>query len=311
MENSINLGNTNLHDKKIFCRNHGIPINVYWDEVFEERLLLLDSFYGTVSKWYTYLDSLDKYPNFSFRELKDSVVDEIRSTDGFQRFNSMDMQAFSNNGRTEIPKKGIYSIENIGKSFASLDMVSANFNALRFFDKDIFKGHEMWMEYLSEFTQNEHYLSSKYVRQSIFGSLNSKRITTYQKYLTSRVIEYFSNYIDRENFKFASADEFVIELDKGVTVEKVKRIFEGIGAINTIPWKLEVFKLEYLSGVNGYLKVHEDGHHTIKCLSPEYVPFVIRKLKGITPTEYDHIVDHNGIPAKLLETPLVERVCSL
>lgn len=310
MENCINLGNTTFHDRKVFCRDHGIPIKVYWNGVFEERLELLDSFYNTVSKWHTYLDSLDKYPNFSFKELRDSVVTAIRSTKGFQRFNSIDMQAFSNDGRTEIPKRGVYTIENVGKSFASLDMVSANFNALRFFDKDIFKGHEQWVEYLSEFTKNEHYLSSKYIRQAIFGSLNSKRNDTYQKYLTSKVINYFSNYTDKKNFKFASSDEFVIELDQGITAEKVKRIFEGIETINTVPWKLDIFRLEYLYGTEGFLKVHEDGHYTIKCASPDYIPFIIRKLTGRTPTEYDRIVDHNGIKAKLMETPFIERVCS-
>ena len=62
-------------------------------------------------------------------------------------------------------------------------MNKANFSALHNYNSNIFNNKNTWEEYVSNFTNNEHIINSKYIRQVVLGNCNPKRCITYEKYL--------------------------------------------------------------------------------------------------------------------------------
>ena len=47
--------------KERFCKDCNIPIRLFQEPYFMDRLALFDKFYGTFEKWNTFLEELQKY----------------------------------------------------------------------------------------------------------------------------------------------------------------------------------------------------------------------------------------------------------
>ena len=47
--------------KERFCKDCNIPINIFQEPYFTDRLELYDKYYGTLEKWNTFVKELDKY----------------------------------------------------------------------------------------------------------------------------------------------------------------------------------------------------------------------------------------------------------
>ena len=47
--------------KERFCKDCNIPIRLFQEPYFTDRLKLFDKFYGTLEKWNIFLDELQKY----------------------------------------------------------------------------------------------------------------------------------------------------------------------------------------------------------------------------------------------------------
>ena len=47
--------------KERFCKDCNIPIRLFQEPYFMDRLTLFDKFYGTLEKWNIFLDELQKY----------------------------------------------------------------------------------------------------------------------------------------------------------------------------------------------------------------------------------------------------------
>jgi hypothetical protein len=80
-----------------------------------------------------------------------------------------------------------------GKYFISLDHVTANFNALKFYDPSIVLHCANWQELISKFTELEYFKRSKYFRQIVFGHLNPKKQAIISKFITSEVYRALSS----------------------------------------------------------------------------------------------------------------------
>lgn len=47
--------------KERFCKDCNIPIRIFQEPYFTDRLTLYDKFYGTIEKWDIFLNELSKY----------------------------------------------------------------------------------------------------------------------------------------------------------------------------------------------------------------------------------------------------------
>lgn len=162
-----------------FCKDCDIPINIFDEPYFSDRLKLFDFLYDSVSKWNLFKSEFKKYDSAidyftDYSRIKDEAIEAVRNTEGFQLFSAYGVNDFSIKNKG-LPSGRIYKPENNGKVFLSIDMKKANFSALHEYRDDIFGEAHTWEKFISRFTDNKHIINSKYIRQVIMGNLNPKR----------------------------------------------------------------------------------------------------------------------------------------
>ena len=290
--------------KERFCKDRNIPIRIFQEPYFTDRLTLYDKFYGTLKKWDIFLSELSKYnceqDYFEeYNRVKDAAILDIKNTEAYHKFNEEDMNKYAVTHKN-LPNKDIFKPSNDGKCFISIDMRKANFSSLHHYNSDIFGGAEYWEEFIG----NQYRINSKYIRQVILGNCNPKRHITYEKYLMDGALTYLTEvFISMDRVVFFSNDEIVVDVSD-MDKNKQERI------VFAISLKTELFILHKIVRTDGYYKeiIDENGNTEIefKCLDNYALPFVLRKFLGEDVTENDKIFYHEGLLAKFIETPQIE-----
>lgn len=303
--------------KERFCKDRNIPIRIFQEPYFTDRLTLYDKFYGTLKKWDIFLSELSKYnceqDYFEeYNRVKDAAILDIKNTEAYHKFNEEDMNKYAVTHKN-LPNKDIFKPSNDGKCFISIDMRKANFSSLHHYNSDIFGGAEYWEEFIGRYTGNQYIINSKYIRQVILGNCNPKRHITYEKYLMDGALTYLTEvFISMDRVVFFSNDEIVVDvsdMDKNKQERIVFAICNGMKDM-PVPLKTELFILHKIVRTDGYYKeiIDENGNTEIefKCLDNYALPFVLRKFLGEDVTENDKIFYHEGLLAKFIETPQIE-----
>lgn len=294
--------------KERFCKDCNVPLRLFKEPYFTDRLNLYDKYYNTLEKWDTFIKELENYKCEQdyfeeYNRVKDSAISDIKESFGYKQFIEDDMNKYAVT-HTNLPTKDIFKPSNDGKLFISIDMRKANFSALKNYDSGIFDSVDTWEEFISRYTDNKHIINSKYIRQVILGNCNPKRQVTYEKYLMDGILDYTQKFfIPISNCVFFSNDEIVFDItdiyDKG-TIEFLKLCLQKNRAV---PVKIEVFTLHKIYGIQGYYKELEDGTIELKCLDSYTLPFVLRKFQDQEITESDKVFYHEGLLSKFIEVP--------
>ena len=140
-----------------FCKDCDIPINIFDEPYFSDRLGLFDFLYDSVSKWNLFKSEFKKYDSAidyftDYSRIKDEAIEAVRSAEGFQLFSAYGVNDFSIKNKG-LPSGRIYNPENNGRIFLSIDMKKANFSALHEYRSNIFGGAHTWEEFVSRFTE--------------------------------------------------------------------------------------------------------------------------------------------------------------
>lgn len=303
--------------KERFCKDCNIPIRLFQEPYFMDRLTLFDKFYGTLEKWNTFLEELQKYhceqDYFEeYNRVKDAAILSIKNSEAYQRFNEEDMNKYRVT-HENLPSKDIFKPTNDGKLFISIDMRKANFSSLYHYDNGMFSGAKTWEEFISKFTNNKHIINSKYIRQVILGNCNPKRHITYEKHLMDEVLDILIKEVGYwfDEIVFFSNDEIVIDMDnyadcirnRNITKSKLEEYFD-------FPLKVELFYLHKINGTDGYykeiVKDIKERSFEFKCLDNYMLPFVIRSFLGEEVTDSDKVFYHKGLLAQFIEVPKIE-----
>lgn len=303
--------------KERFCKDCNVPIRIFQEPYFTDRLTLYDKFYGTLEKWDIFLNELSKYhceqDYFEeYNRVKDAAILDIKNTEAYQKFNEEDMNKYAVTHKN-LPNKDIFKPSNDGKCFISIDMRKANFSSLHHYNLNIFGGADSWEEFIERYTDNQHIINSKYIRQVILGNCNPKRHITYEKYLMDGALTYLTEvFVSMDRVVFFSNDEIVIDVSD-MDKNKQERIAFSIGngmKDMPVPLKTELFVLHKIVGTDGYYKeiIDENGNTEIefKCLDNYALPFVLRKFLGEDIIESDKVFYHEGLLAKFIEAPQIE-----
>lgn len=310
--------------KQRFCKDCNIPLRIFQEPYFSDRIKLYDKFYGTNEKWNLFVSELEKYhceqDYFEeYNRIKDSAILSIKESSSYKRFNEEDMNKYRIT-HIDLPSKDIFKSSNNGKCFISIDMRKANFSALQNYSSEIFGNADTWEEFIGRYTQNQHIINSKYIRQVILGNCNPKRHITYEKYLMDKVLMYLENYISISSIVFFSNDEIVIDVsdrENGTNyllVDWLKKntnnMIYGNDCLISVPFRVELFRLGAINGIEGFYKeiIKENGEKDIKfkCLDNYMLPFVIRRFLKEDITESDKVFYHEGLLAKFVEIPEIK-----
>lgn len=303
--------------RRRFCKECGIPINIYDEPYFSDRIALYDRIMGTMKDWNIFLEALGNYDTEQdfyedYKKTKEQVIYYLKNNPGFNTFCQEDMNQFTIRNNT-YTSHDVYKDPNIGLWFFSIDMVKANYTALRFYDPSIFNHTDTWEEFLSQFTENQHFIESKYMRQVIMGALSPGRQTTYEKYLMDQIVTRLAEEYGKQIECFTN-DEIVIRIDSVSEPESIKKIMmpfmeSGIKLRGTL------FQLEKNVGLSGYtLNIYESldedmfiGNKSreadltkFKGLTAIDYPYRLRNLYGEELTESDKVFSFNGRLAKYI-----------
>lgn len=297
--------------KERFCKDCNIPLRLFQEPYFTDRLQLYDPYYGTLAKWKIFTDELSKYSCEQdyfeeYNRIKDTAIREIQGTESYQRFNNEDMNRYRVT-HNNLPGKDIFKPSNDGKRFISFDMKKANFSALHHYDSSIFHNADTWEEFIGRYTNSKHMIQSKYIRQVILGNCNPKRHITYEKYLMDIILTQLEKKgMPVQQVVFFSNDEIVLEVP-----EPAHDFFtfpiENMVKEMPVPIRVEQFTLHKIQGTDGYYKkiTKENGETEIefKCLDNYVLPFVIRQFLGEEVTESDKVFYYEGMLAKFIDVP--------
>lgn len=302
--------------KERFCKDCNIPIKIFHEPYFTERLKLYDKFYNTLEKWQLFVDELQEYPCEQdyfeeYNRIKDIAISDIKNTAAYQRFNEEDMNKYTVTNKN-LPNGDIFKPSNDGKSFISVDMKKANFSSLSHYNTAIFGYSHSWEEFMKRYTSNRHIINSKYIRQVILGNCNPKRHITYEKYIMDKVLTHLTkDFISMDYVVFFSNDEIVFNVSD-MTESEQMRIKNGIeNMLNDmdVPLRTEWFTLRQIHGTSGFYKEFHNSDTAkieFKCLDSYSLPFVMRKFLGEDVSENDKVFYHERLLAKFIEIPNIE-----
>lgn len=298
-----------------FCKEQNIPINVFQQPYFDDRIDLFDKIYKTRTKYETFVDSMKQYKNEQeyfddYSRIKDEAILSIKSTDGYKLFNELDMKNFPvHKDFSNLPSTTIYNESYVGKRFMIIDMIHANYSVLDNFNHGIFNYSHSWEEFIGGFTSNKHIISSKYIRQVILGNCNPGRHISYQKYIMSYVLHKLYEYLHELNAYVPNNDTFAFYNDEivydvtNIPFDKLFKMKMLIDSYETFyPIRCEIFTLYNLDGY-GYAKRFYDCTIQIKCGETEFLPMIIRKMNGEEIMQKDLVFTFKGQLAVFCEIP--------
>ena len=291
--------------KKRFIRDCGLPITVYDNPYFIQRLGTINSLFDCVSKFERFCKELEAFNSEQsylewYNAIKDKIIDAIKNHPKYQEFNELTISKTIK----EVGKNNLYIEPNDRLSFISIDMKKANFSSMRFFAPEIFGGCETWEEYVGRFTDSKHFTDSKYIRQVIFGACNPKRQIKYESYLMEQVYNGIKKVFPQIEVFSLGEDEIIIPL-----VQHGSEIYSISSIKNAIPDELrsivrvDVFVLKKI-GNYGWLKTYPFVKPTkieFKCVDAEIFHQIVKQYHCVQITEDDLVFYHNGQLARFLK----------
>lgn len=298
--------------KARFCKDKKVNINLFDEPYFTERLELLGKAeeFQAFEKMVVEKFDGDKERYFAYyNELKDKIINYIKTSSAFTQLNSCNMKKFrvKNNFR----QGDVYKIPYIGKTFISIDMKKANFAALVAYaqmENAEFNDNSFdWNLFMSRFTDIKYFYDSKYIRQVVFGNCNPPRQIAYEKYLMDLFLDILFQTvgIKAEAVECFCNDEIVLHYDK-VSSKELKDIKEKAEYFDA-NLTVEVFKLGHVDGTDVFIKrvINEDGstENKIKCANPVHYIFVKRLLEDQEITDNDRVFYSEYGRATLDEIP--------
>lgn len=313
--------------RRRFVKDYNLPINIvdspyfeYYMETYdwfpkkeyEELVIDIESrFGGNVNLW------LEEYA-----EMRDEIITTIENTDAYREFNSCDMKKW------EVPKEmknfpdlNIYNQSSVGKTFISIDLKKANFQALKWVNPDIVLDSDTYEDLIDSWGYDSEYMrTSKYTRQVIFGKLNPKRTITVEKYIMSKVYDVVMN--DKVNFineydailvAFKS-DELIFEVSAENPVIGSEPLFKYLKQIIKdkvgVDVHIDLFKVNRIECKNSnditvdcYIRTNLlTGEEKLKSASQIFYPQLYKIWKGMEIIDKDLVFMAEGQPAKFLNS---------
>ncbi len=312
--------------RKRFVKDQSIPINIFTEPYFMDRLNLLNN--GSVNIYDEFIwEVTDRFGNnseeyFAYRnEVKDKAIDFIKASEAYKCLNTEDFNKFGT--VSNYPKSDVYKMPNIGRRFISIDMKSANFTSLvhygltnnhKFFTAK--SGAYNYDDFISMFTNMKHLKNSKYLRQVIFGNCNPKRQVTYERFLMEKLLNALivANFLDDGKkpdgliYSFSTDEIVIYDYDKSDHRYEELEKFIKDWSKKEFPVSMKSYLLGKVLETQAFVKLYGTGEtlghpydYDIKCMNAEEMPIVMRAILGQKPMEDDLVFWHEGRLAKFLE----------
>ena len=177
-----------------FVSDFKMPIAMTQDIYFPYFLQMYDADYQSLRKWNKLWEMIDKRYEGDpekflddYYNVRDRIINDVLENPAFKEFNTGDMSRFVVKDAPNVSKNSVYNQTYDGKVLLSVDLCKANFQALRYANKDILFGAECYRDFIHRWTDLDYVVQSKYCRQVVFGKMNPARHITVEKFLINEV----------------------------------------------------------------------------------------------------------------------------
>ncbi len=179
--------------RRRFIKDNSLPIPLTDEPYFSYFMDLYDADFSTKKKMNDFMEIVSQFDTEEevldyLASITDGIIKDVQDNPKYTDFLNANMNQFAIKRTNNYPSSTIFKECHTGKELISIDLSKANFQAMNFFDKEILNA-ESYREFISRYTNYEYVLSSKYIRQIIFGNLNSKRLDTIEKFMTYQIVE--------------------------------------------------------------------------------------------------------------------------
>ena len=213
-------------DIEIFSKYSGLPIPFYNIDFIEYHLEQLELFYDASRKWEMFLSGRK---NITIQI--NNIIDDVKK---YVESDIKEIKKYKCK-KVERIKSNIYTINNVDKTFLSIDIKSANYTVL----KGLSENYDDWETFISKFTDNDFLIQSKYLREIIFGKCDfTKKATSIQE----NILDDVEKLVDYEYLEmvYKCGDEIIYE------VKEPKRIYFDLTKLQD---KLRYYKFHNVSDI--------------------------------------------------------------
>jgi len=250
--------------KRRFLKDFGLPLQIVQEPHFSYGLRTIDKEYNSLAKYELFLKTIEILGDQNIldyvAELVQTIISDIKSKDAFKTFKADNLEKY-NLANSKNKKGNLYIEDNIDVDFVSIDLIKANFNALREYDENILP--QDYEEFISKYTELEYFKQSKYLRQMIFGNLEPKKQQKIQRFIISDI----ANKLNGMNIFTSSTDELVVRNSEELVVRKsdLEEVLQRLaGTYNFL--RIESFTLKNILN-DYYVREYEDKVEFKQCSS--------------------------------------------
>lgn len=291
---------------------------------------LYEKDYGTRTAYENMCDEIDidyggnQYAFIqAFYDAREKMINDIKDNPKYKEFINCDMGVYGICDELKnAPKGDIYNATNVGKWFISVDLSKANFQAMKYFSKELVLNEDSYDGYVSRYTTSEYMTTSKHTREIVFGQCKAERQITIEKYLLSKFYEnldYNCEYVKVARF---NNDEIVFEVlnsnsisdynDRVQYLTNVMDYFEHkveeACVKSHVEVSMNVFKLaamclhslrtDKFRRLNYILcSAHDENDYKFKCVPLTYHSLVYKLFNGMAVTKDDYYFRYEGLDA--------------
>ena len=302
--------------RRRFVKDCDLPIQLVQSPYFEYFIDLYDRFFPKHGGVYARLASFSKCVSDCggekefFEEdavLKASVISHVKEKKEFVKWfcdSALNLTDFKERPKFNVGEN-LYREDNAGIDLVSLDIVSGNFRALRFLSPEIVDGKNNYDEFIGQFTNHDHFIQSKHIRQYIFGNLNPKRQILIQKELMFKLyIDLLIQFGGNRRICSSSHDELVIpaesqdlfRVDKALSNMREQYDLPGMPFV-----KVDHFRLVRIAGTKFYVKCSFNGRKEFKCVPSCLFAQVFKQYMNLELCDMDLAFYHEGRVARFVE----------
>lgn len=309
----------------LFAQYMRVPFPCNSLEYYEYYLKLFDQFYNTIASWDLFIKESNEFSISQQVMSTSKKIEEVfLANDEYQKLMTSKMSGVS----TKM-SKDVYTINNIGMYFMSIDIRSANFTVLRDACPSIFakEGSDellSWPEFVKKFTPSEFLSKSKYFRELVFGLTSFiKRAGTLQEIFMDKIHPMTQNWASMHevgvDLRMKCGDELVYQLsDYNKMVSLVDSLKEYLGESNMQRLHIRIFRVDLIATKNYFIKTFVYNTDWIVPTSPSeekrecmvefkkvpkyFMPQIIKWYQKKEIVDEDLIFMHEGVVAKYMST---------
>lgn len=308
-----------------FIKDYRVSIDkgIAYTEYFKERLEqynkyssnIIDKYNKTVDEICNCFEDVESY--YSYRNaLANKLITLLCDNEDKYGFSGNDgtkkIKKEYKTNQHNIPNKGCCKDTLLKESLISIDLKSANFTALRYFNSKIVEDYSCYDEFIKKYSYLEHIIESKYFRQRVFGKAGVSNQTTIEKFLTGKILEELLTIIPKEDIISFNNDEIILYENKNL--KDVIAAVENVSNILNINTHIEKFTLYKISGTkDAYLKkgnnITKDNEEISKIygVSPVLFPFVLSELYNEDIKDsYKYFRNTEKCLSKMIEIPKIK-----